>query len=320
MLDKSKCDISVVMSVYNTEKYLKKAIDSILNQTFTDFEFIIINDGSTDGSLEIIQSYNDARIILINQSNQGLSKSLNNGIRISKGKYIARMDADDISNCHRLEKQFNFLEKNVNCVVVGSNANLIDLNGTYLYVSNNPCTWDEIKKVLPKTIFFHSSTMFIKDVFNKCDGYMEEVIQFFEDGILWNRMVNYGEFCNLSEALIDYRIVPTSITISKPKNKEFSEIYTRVLADNSISDKDIETLKELKKNKQPRHIIMSNYYLRIGKIYLEFNFNRRLAIKNLIISLTYQPYNHIALFNLFISFMPRIAVNHWKAYRGVYQN
>ena len=114
--------ISVVMSVYNGEKYLKRSIDSILNQTFKDFEFIIINDGSTDKSLEIIKSYDDDRIVLIDQENKGLTKSLNIGIKTASGKYIARQDADDVSLPDRLKKQVDFLEVREDVVLLGCRA------------------------------------------------------------------------------------------------------------------------------------------------------------------------------------------------------
>ena len=106
--------ISVVMPVYNNEKYLDDSIRSILNQTYNNFEFIIINDGSTDGSFTIINSYlrKDDRIILINKENTGISQSLNEGIKISKGKYIARMDGDDISAPNRLFEQLNLMDHN----------------------------------------------------------------------------------------------------------------------------------------------------------------------------------------------------------------
>jgi glycosyltransferase involved in cell wall biosynthesis len=135
--------ISVVMPVYNAAQYLREAIDSILNQTFRDFEFIIINDGSTDRSLEIIQSYNDDRIRLINQKNTGLAKALNNGIAIAKSDFIARMDADDISIPERLTSQFSFLESNVDVVAVGSNAEVIDKEGNHVYCTAQPSTWSE---------------------------------------------------------------------------------------------------------------------------------------------------------------------------------
>ena len=108
------------MPVYNGEKYLQEAIESILNQTFKDFEFIIINDGSTDKTLEIIKSFTDPRIKLITQENRGIIYSLNKGITESRGKYIARMDADDISLPERLEKEYRFLEQNPNYGIVGT--------------------------------------------------------------------------------------------------------------------------------------------------------------------------------------------------------
>ena len=113
--------VSVVMSVCNSEPFIRDAINSILGQTFQDFEFIIINDGSTDGSLQIIQSYGDSRIRITSQENLGLTKSLNKGIGIARGEYIARQDADDISEPSRLEKQVAVLEQNSRAVLVSSN-------------------------------------------------------------------------------------------------------------------------------------------------------------------------------------------------------
>ena len=101
------------MPVYNAERHLSESIKSILNQSFSEFEFLIINDGSSDGSREIIKSFNDSRIVLHdNNRNFGLTKSLNIGLNLAKGRYIARMDADDISYQNRLEKQYQFMENN----------------------------------------------------------------------------------------------------------------------------------------------------------------------------------------------------------------
>ena len=114
------------MSVYNGAKFLDEAIDSILTQTFTDFEFIVIDDASSDDSLHIINSYKDARIIVLqNTKNIGLTKSLNLGIAKAKGKYIARMDADDISMPKRLEKQFDFMEEHPEFAFVGLEQKLL---------------------------------------------------------------------------------------------------------------------------------------------------------------------------------------------------
>ena len=119
--------ISVIMSNYNTpEEYLREAIESILNQTYKNFEFIIIDDCSTDNSLEIIKSYNDERIVLIeNEENIGLTKSINKGLAVAKGEYIARMDADDVSLPQRFEKQINYMNDHTELIVCGSSMELI---------------------------------------------------------------------------------------------------------------------------------------------------------------------------------------------------
>ena len=112
--------VSVLMPVYNTkEEYLREAIESILNQTFTDFEFIIINDGSTNNAEEVIKSYKDSRIKYYRQENHGLIYTLNYGLSLCNGEYIARMDSDDISLPFRFEKQIEVLDKNPNIGIVG---------------------------------------------------------------------------------------------------------------------------------------------------------------------------------------------------------
>ena len=113
--------VTVLMPVYNGSKYLKAAIDSILSQSFTDFEFLIINDGSTDDSVKIINSYHDQRIKLIdNKINQGLVAVLNQGLKLAIGEYIARMDSDDFSTCNRLSQQVRFMDKHNDIGVLGS--------------------------------------------------------------------------------------------------------------------------------------------------------------------------------------------------------
>jgi len=128
---KQSTPISVLMPVFNAEKYLREAIESILNQTFTDFEFIIINDGSTDGSKDVILSYSDPRIKYVeNETNLGLIQTLNNGIHLCRGQYIARMDADDISMPNRLKSQYHFMERHPEVGVCGTWAKVIDANNT----------------------------------------------------------------------------------------------------------------------------------------------------------------------------------------------
>ena len=125
--------ISVLMSAFNAEKYIGETIDSVLGQSFIDFEFIIINDGSTDQTEVIIKKYNDERIRYFYQENSGLSKALNFGLKISEGDYIARIDADDLCYRNRLEIQLEFMENNPDYVVCGSYTDVIDENGKFIY-------------------------------------------------------------------------------------------------------------------------------------------------------------------------------------------
>ena len=139
--------ISVIMPVYNAETYVEEAIKSILNQTFEDFEFLIINDGSEDNSLSIINNYasKDNRIKIISREKKGLVFSLNEGIKLAKGKYIARMDADDISVPERFKKQISYLERNSDVDICGT---WIETFGRSMEVLKYPVQHDDIKVAL----------------------------------------------------------------------------------------------------------------------------------------------------------------------------
>jgi glycosyltransferase involved in cell wall biosynthesis len=225
--DKPK--ISVVMSVYNCEKYIKEAIYSILNQNFGDFEFIIINDGSTDKTREIIEEYKDERIKVINNKNKGLTKSLNEGIELAKGEYIARMDADDISLRERFEKQVEFLDFNTDIYMCGTWAEFIDENGVFLKDFKRPITDKEIKKeLLFHNPFIHSSVMIRKSVFDKV-GLYNESFRYAQDYELWTRVVAKLKTANLPEALLKYRVLKESITKSKNFKVRLLGIKIRLL-------------------------------------------------------------------------------------------
>lgn len=201
--------LSVLMPVYNAERYIAEAIESILNQTFINFEFIIINDGSTDRSLEILQRYarQDSRIRLINRENQGLVKTLNEGVDLAMAPYIARMDADDISYPDRLFKQVNFLNEHPNYVVVGSRTQLIDEDGDPLSLFSLNTTHKEIDLAHLQGkggAIAHPAAMFRKDKFNFVGQYRSEFIHA-EDLDLWLRLAEVGELGNLPDLLLDYR-------------------------------------------------------------------------------------------------------------------
>lgn len=214
-MSKQNPEISVVMSVYNSEKYLAEAIESILNQTFTNFEFIIINDGSTDSSLGIIESYKakDDRIELISRQNKGLPASLNEGIAIAKGKYIARMDADDISLPKRLEKQYEFMEANEVIGVCGSWAWVFSEKPSKNKLRRHPQEHDELSvKLLFSVCFIHPSVIMRKAVLDELDYVYNTDFINSQDYELWSRLVENTRFFNIQQPLIYYRDVLTGIT------------------------------------------------------------------------------------------------------------
>lgn len=210
----NKPSISVIMSVYNAAEYLNLAIESILNQTFTDFEFIIIDDGSTDESKKIIESYKDKRIRLISRPNKGLTKSLNEGLRIAKGMYIARQDADDISKVDRFEKQVNFLNHNPDIGMVGSNYTVIDETGSELTTTNVFTHQDDLKLCLVNcNQFGHGSIMMRSDLNELKKGY-DQSVGYVEDYDLWIRISRETGVANIEEPLYLWRKSSESITHS----------------------------------------------------------------------------------------------------------
>lgn len=202
------------MPVHNGEKYLRPAMESILGQTFTDFEFIIINDGSTDSTESIINSYEDDRIVLIkNKEKIGVSKSLNKAVEISKGEYIARMDADDISLPGRLEKQLIFLENHEEIGVLGSNACLINSEGKEIGKYIRPESPQLIKwTALFSNPMIHPSIMARAHILK--ENKYDESFKNGQDYELWSRLIftKNISFTNLNEPLIRYRIHGSSVT------------------------------------------------------------------------------------------------------------
>ncbi len=209
--------VSVVMSVFNGEKYLREAIESNLNQTFSDFEFIIINDGSTDKTQEIIEEFadRDSRIRFINQSNMGLTKSLNKAIKLARGEYIARMDADDIALPERFEKQVAFLEKEGDVALVGTAYYEIDDKGGVIGRKVFPQSDVEIRKIMLKyNPFFHASVMIRREVFEVV-GLYGESIPFAQDYDLWLRIAGKYKVANLPDPLMKRRYTPANISIAQ---------------------------------------------------------------------------------------------------------
>ncbi|MDV5102915.1 glycosyltransferase family 2 protein [Clostridium perfringens] len=225
--------VSVIMSVYNGEKYLNEAIESILNQTYKNIEFIIIDDGSTDGSSDIIRNYLiDNRIkFLKNVTNKGLIYSLNRGIEESNGKYIVRMDCDDVSHLDRIEKQVNYMEKNSDIVMSGSDVNFIFEGIPFLKKKvSSQYDYEKIKvSTMFDSTFSHPTVIIKRDYLIKNNLRYEEDYKNAEDYGLWTNIVPYANVSNLKEILLNYRIVKTSVT--RKSNKDMNsrrEVFKKI--------------------------------------------------------------------------------------------
>ncbi|AZB31071.1 glycosyltransferase family 2 protein [Chryseobacterium balustinum] len=206
--------ISVIMPVYNGEKYLKEAIDSILKQTFANFELLLINDGSTDLTEAIIGSYDDERIVYIkNEKNLGLIKTLNKGLDLAKGEFIARMDQDDISHSERFEKQLIIFEKNTEIGVCGTLFTPFNNSNNKEYNTiEHPELHKSIKiQLLALCIVGHPTIMMRKNAVGNFR--YDESFQAAEDYELWTRLVTSTQFYNIQESLLQYRIHDTNMSV-----------------------------------------------------------------------------------------------------------
>lgn len=205
--------ISVVMPVYNGEKYLREAMDSILNQTFTDFEFIILNDASKDSTEEVIKSYEDERIVYLkNEQNLGVAGTLNRGIENAKGEYIARIDADDIAMPERFEKQVAFMDAHPDVGVCGSCIRIFEEDGTerdFIYSKTDK----ELRvDMLFNSGFAHPAVMIRKSVLDEKNLFYNTEFEKAEDYRMWYDIMKTSKGYNLQEPLLRYRHHQNQVT------------------------------------------------------------------------------------------------------------
>jgi glycosyltransferase involved in cell wall biosynthesis len=229
--------ISVILAVYNCDQYIVKTIDSILSQTLKQFEFIIINDGSTDNTLNLINQYADKRIIVINNKNNGLPFSLNLGIAQAKSKYIARIDGDDIALPDRLEIQYKFMEQTPNIAVLGTAVNYIDHQGNYIGRSFPLLKKSLINYYLKSTgsVISHPTVIMRSEALKSVGGYCPN-LKTAEDYHLWCKFLRKGyEILNLPNALTNYRILSTSLSSNNPANRGNSHFFNVVMSTDNPS-------------------------------------------------------------------------------------
>ncbi len=298
--------ITVLLPAYNTGKYLREAVDSVLAQTYTNFELLIINDGSTDDTDEILKSYTDPRINTITQQNKGLITTLNEGVIAAKGDIIARMDADDICMPDRLEKQIDFLNRNEEYVLVGSEGNIMDKDGKYLMplIPVGHSHEEILAKIDVKVPFIHPSVMFRKAAVIKAGLYPKNALDF-EDHLLWKNLLAVGKVCNLPEKLMKVRFNPESVTIDERwRGQEFIDIRRRSIVNGYVTETDAAKLKELIGTQNLAAYKQASYYAMIGKKYLWDIPDANLARHNLQLAIKHYPGNAMSYILYIFSFLP----------------
>jgi glycosyltransferase involved in cell wall biosynthesis len=218
--------ISVVLPIYNAERYLSEAIHSVLSQTFDDFEMFLLNDGSSDGSAEIVReaAARDSRVVVVNGDHSGLVHWLNVGVDMAKGELIARMDADDICSHDRFAYQTRFLDARPECCAVGTRAVRIDPDGLPIDLWWVPEQHEDIDgwNMAGRTgAMIHPSVMIRKTALYQVGGY-RSTLESAEDYDLFLRLAEVGQLANLPQSLLRYRVHPKSVTLTR------AEVQTRL--------------------------------------------------------------------------------------------
>jgi glycosyltransferase involved in cell wall biosynthesis len=222
--------VSVVMRVYNGERYLRDAIESILGQTFSNFELLVVNDGSTDGTPAVLSEYRrDPRVRVIKQPNSGANAAASRGVREARGTYVAIMDADDRSDPHRLAKQVAFLEQNADHVLVGSAMRIINEQGRPVAYRQYPLDDDSLRAAtMIHNPFGHSTICFRRAEALACGGYTTE-FDGAEDFDFNVRLRMLGKAANLPEALVDYRVHKAAFKVERLRTQLRDTIRLRDL-------------------------------------------------------------------------------------------
>lgn len=213
--------ISVVMSVFNGEAFLSEAIESILEQTCRDFEFLVIDDGSSDKTAEILADYasRDRRIRVVRHENKGRAASLNIGISLAAGGYIARMDADDVALPHRLQDQLDFMERHLEVGLLGGAAEIINRAGRISSIYRPPLEDSEIRlKLFRNNVFFHPTVIMRNEVVRDSGGYRKALLDA-DDYDLWLRIAERSQMANLPGPVLRYRIHSEQVSVQNLRHQ-----------------------------------------------------------------------------------------------------
>jgi glycosyltransferase involved in cell wall biosynthesis len=266
--------ISVILPVYNAALYIEESIKSILNQTYSNFELIVIDDGATDNSAELIKKFKDDRIRFYSQSNMGMAKTLNKAIDMANGKFIARQDADDISLPQRFEKQVQFLLASPEVNLLGTSAEIIPVQNNIRRFHKHPVDDAQLKiDLFFDNPFVHSSVMMRVEALKVVGYYDIEKDSLIQDYDLWSRFSRIGKIANLSEPLVEYREVNSSI--SRTTEKYLSKVISQSIENiNYIHPENMYFVRQL----------TNLYHKEYGVIDAKISFRKMIIILNDIVT------------------------------------
>lgn len=222
--------VSVVMAVCNAEPWLVEAVDSVLGQTFGDFELIAIDDGSVDATPDILKSYRDPRLRVLTQRQSGQTPALNHGLRVARGTLIARMDGDDVCLPERFARQVAFLKMHQEVGLLGTACREISARGAVLRTITPPSDDRALRRILIRlNPFTHSSMMFRRSVLQESGGYDERFIVA-QDYDLWLRMSGLTKLASLDEPLVLRRLAPGQLSIARDTTRIHDEVTAKLKA------------------------------------------------------------------------------------------
>jgi glycosyltransferase involved in cell wall biosynthesis len=250
-----------------------------LHQTYHDFELLIINDGSTDNTLELALSFTDPRVIVVNKDHEGIASALNTGLKLANAPFVARFDADDICVCNRFETQLNFLQDHPDYVLVGSDAEYMLENGEFLFdfkciAHSNEEVQNNLYVYCP---FIHSAVMYRRDEVMKAGGYNIHAHNF-EDYLLWTNLAKMGKMQNLREPLIKVRFNPASATIDERwRGERFRQLKRQATTRGSITEEEGNELLQIIRRQNVSKIKEGAYHALCGKKFLANNYQPKKA-------------------------------------------
>lgn len=285
-----KPTVSVILTVYNGADTLTNCLESIRQQTYADWECIIINDGSTDATATLLNSLEDDRFRVFHQTNTGIWKSRNRAISLASAGLIANIDADDTWQPEKLQHQIAYLQQHPDCVLLGTFTNILDHHYRFLYLEKKQTDPVGLKKALEKgNQFTNSSVMFRKSAFEKVGGYPGQLPSGFEDYLLFYKLAQIGTVANYPEALVNYRVSYTSVTL-RQEAPEFTALKMACIQAQTITPQDAKRLLDIaRKQRQSQRRRRAGYHFFIGRAFLFYNFKRSSAIKHLLAALRWHP-------------------------------